>query len=259
MKLETLITHINNLFDTKTSPVFNKESGVTINSCRDVKKIGYCVNLTMESIVKAHACGVDLLITHHDIWDDFEDMQTDCRAKLKSLEMSHYFNHLPLDDAPFGTNDGLVTALNLKDVIKILEWEGLYFGRVGDLDQPVDFDNLVLTLEKILDEPVRSWQFSDKKIKKIGLVCGNGKQIPCLKTALEHQCDVYITGEQDLYTLQYAQYHQLNLIITSHTFMELIGLRNMMNKLLERSEGFEVVEIRESRLEATSRFKHDIK
>lgn len=256
MKLEILIDQINDLFETKDNPLFKQQSGITVNCGRPIKRIGYAVNLTMETILRAKDKNVDLLITHHDIWDDFEDMQTDCRNQLKTFNISHYFNHLPLDDASFGTNDCFAEMLNLSNVIKILEWEDLYFGRVGVLENPVTLEDLSNTIETALEEPNRSWQFTDKPIQKVGIVCGNGKQIPCLKTALEHQCDVYITGESDLYTLQYAQYHQLNLIIASHTFMELMGLKNMMEGL-SCSKALEVIEIEESRLESTSNFSYD--
>lgn len=36
----------------------------------------------------------------------------------------------------------------------------------------------------------------------MGLVCGKGGATTCLKEAAENKCDVYITGECKLYTIQ---------------------------------------------------------
>lgn len=63
-------------------------------------------------------------------------------------------------------------------------------------------------------------------MKRVGLVCGNGGPTACLKESVENKCDVYITGEHNLYTIQYAKFKGKNLIIRSHTFTEIFGIES---------------------------------
>jgi len=192
----------------------------------------------------------DLLITHHDAWEEIYDLREACTEKLKEYGISHYYNHLPLDDCKFGTNDSLVEKLELKLIEKTHEWEGFLFGRVGEYEEEIEFSALVEKLETLLDEPVKSWQFNDRKVKRVGLVCGAGGQTACLKVAVDKGCDVYITGENDLYSIQYAQFKKLNLIIGSHTFIELFGIENLAMKLKDKFEELDVVRVYEAHLEA---------
>jgi len=249
MKLTRIEEYINSLFKTTDNPEYHSESGVTYDAIKNIERIGYCTNLTPSVIEKAKTQGVDLIITHHDAWDFIPDLKEVCTGKLKEYGISHYYNHLPLDDCEFGTNDSLVEKLGLNLVEKTHEFDGFKFGRIGEYEEKIEFTQLVSVLEKSLDESVKSWQFNDRKVKRVGLVCGNGGQVDCMKVAVDKSCDVYITGENDLYTIQYAQLKGLNLIIGSHTFTELFGIENLALKLKSRFEEIEIVKIQEEHLE----------
>ena len=41
-----------------------------------------------------------------------------------------------------------------------------------------------------------------------------------VKDAVDRNCDVYITGEKFLYTVQYAKFAGINIIVGSHTYTE---------------------------------------
>ena len=85
--------------------------------------------------------------------------------------------------------------MNLEIVKRTHEWEGFYFGRVAEYDQEIELNELVKDIENLLEEPVKFWRFNDRKVKRVGLVCGNGAPTSCLKEAVENTCDVYITGD----------------------------------------------------------------
>ncbi|WP_235864584.1 Nif3-like dinuclear metal center hexameric protein [Ureibacillus acetophenoni] len=194
--------------------------------------------------------GVDMMVTHHDAWDEIYGLREACIEKLAEYGISHYYNHLPLDDCNFGTNDSLLKKLNLEIVKRTHEWEGLYFGRVAEYKREIEFSEFVRNIENLLEEPVKSWQFNDKKLKRVGLVCGNGGTTACLKEVVENDCNVYITGECNLYTIQYAKFKGINLIIGSHTFTEVFGIESLAMKLKEKIEGLEVVKLNEEHYEA---------
>ncbi len=231
MEVSHVVETIDSLFDITNKELYASESGVTYHAEKKVKKLGYCVNLTLETVQEARKQGVEMMVTHHDAWDELYGLKEACAEKLAAYGISHYYNHLPLDDCHFGTNDSLLDKLNLKKIKQTHEWEGLYFGRVAEYDEAVELDTLVKNMENLLEEPVKSWQFNDKKVKRVGLVCGNGGSTECLKEAVENGCDVYITGECNLYTIQYAQFKGINLIIGSHTFTEFFGIESLAQKL----------------------------
>lgn len=250
MDVTYIVERINDLFNVTSKKIYFSESGITYHADKKVKKIGYCVNLTLETIEEARIHGVDMMVTHHDAWDEIYGLKEACVEKLAEHGISHYYNHLPLDDCDFGTNDSLLKKLNFKDIKKTHEWEGLYFGRVAEYDEEIGFYELVKNIEELLEEPVKFWQFNEKKVKRVGLVCGNGGPTTCLKESVENKCDVYITGEHNLYTIQYAKFKGINLIIGSHTFTEFFGIESLALKLNESIKELVVVKLNEEHYEA---------
>ena len=248
MNLNKIEEYIITLFETTDNEMFYKESGINFDSKKEIKRIGYSTNLTLEVIEKAKEDGVDLIITHHDAWDFMYGLKDACLKKLEDYGISHYFNHLPLDDCSFGTNDSLTERLGLNTIERTHLEDGFYCGRVGEFKEEVSFKELVQRLEKILGEPVKAWKFNDRSIKRVGIVCGGGGLTPHVNEALEKNCDVYITGEKLLYTIQFAKFKKLNLIIGSHTFTELFGVENLVNKIKDKYSKLEIIKIEEERI-----------
>ncbi|WP_078596391.1 Nif3-like dinuclear metal center hexameric protein [Evansella clarkii] len=252
MDVSQIVKRINGFFEVTNEDIYASESGITYHVEKKVNKLGYCVNLTLETIEEARIHGVDMMVTHHPAWDEIYGLKQACMEKLAEYSISHYYNHLPLDDCNFGTNDSLLNKLNVEIIKRTHGWEGLYFGRIAEYDKEIELNELVNNVENLLEEPVKSWRFNNKKIKRVGLVCGNGAPTACLKEAVENNCDVYITGECNLYTIQYAQFKRINLIIGSHTFIELFGIQNLALKLCEKIKELEVVRLNEEHYEANT-------
>ena len=53
----------------------------------------------------------------------------------------------------------------------------------------------------------------------------------------------------NLYTLQYAEFAGLHLIVGSHTFTEIFGVRSLARKLQEAYGELELVEVHEAHME----------
>lgn len=249
MRLTEIEQFIVSLFDTRENNHFYEESGVTVRGAEEIKRIGYCTNLTLDTIEEARKNNVDLLITHHDAWDFIFGLKDACKEKLLEYNISHYFNHLPLDDCDFGTNNSLIEKLGLQIVERSHEEDGFYCGRIAEFDKEITFEVLVQKLEIILEEPVKAWKFKDGGIKRIGLVCGGGGLTPHVKEAVERNCDVYITGEKVLYTIEYAKFAGINLIIGSHTFTEVFGIESLAKKIKEKYNDIEIIRLKEDHLE----------
>ncbi len=225
------------------------EYGFTNIGREDVLKLGYCTNLTIESAQEAVKNNVNLLITHHDAWEWMSGIKEDALAILKQSGITHFYVHLPLDDAEFGNNTSILKRLGFKVIDKFSNDEGMYCGRVGELDNPIKFEDLVSKIEMLLEEPVRKWKNNERLIKKIGVVTGAGFSAIDIKDAVNLGCDAYFTGEKILYTVQYAQYSNINLIVGSHTFTEIFGLESLGKIISEKYPKVDVVMIKEDHIE----------
>ncbi len=226
------------------------ECGFNYESSKPISKIGYCTNLTPEMVDQAKAENVNLIVTHHDAWEFVYGMREICVRKLEEYDIGHFFVHLPLDYAEFGTCNSL-----LKEIgdVTIIQQSHHHNGQsaigMAELEQPVDFNELVERFSDILAEDIKAWQFGGKKVKRIGMITGAGDRTDCLHSAKSQQCDVYITGEKSLYTVQYAKFIGMNLIVGSHTFTEIFGVKALAHKIKEASPQLELVCLPEEHLE----------
>ncbi|MGO4277095.1 Nif3-like dinuclear metal center hexameric protein, partial [Paenibacillus sp. TAF58] len=83
-----------------------------------INRVGYSTNITPEIIKQAAENNVELIITHHDAWEFIFGMKEECHSLLKKHEISHFFVHLPLDYADFGTCSSLFKALGINELIQ---------------------------------------------------------------------------------------------------------------------------------------------
>jgi putative NIF3 family GTP cyclohydrolase 1 type 2 len=69
VNLEQFETTIQTLFKPELLKEFHDDYGFTNTSNDSISNVGYCTNLSVETIEEAANKGVDLIITHHDAWD----------------------------------------------------------------------------------------------------------------------------------------------------------------------------------------------
>ena len=225
------------------------EYGFTNIGRDDVLKLGYCTNLSIESAQEAVKNNVNLLITHHDAWEWMTGIKEDALEILKQSNITHFYIHLPLDDAEFGNNTSILKKLGFKVIDKFSNDEGMYCGRIGEIEEPIEFEKLVDRIEILLEEPIRKWKNNERLIKKIGVITGAGFSAIDIKEAVSLGCDAYFTGEKILYTVQYAQYSKINLLVGSHTFTEIFGLESLVKMINEKYPLVESIKIKEEHIE----------
>lgn len=250
MNIEKIIEVLTSHFSMIDDDIYNEESGITYDGGRDIKRIGYATNLTLEVVEMAIKQDVDLLMTHYRMRYFNNDFNNRCRDLLKEHRISHYYNHLPLDDAPFGTNSSLAKVLNLVEVKKVNEDDGFMCGLIAETNEQLQFEIFVERVKNTLGEPVLSWKFNDRPIKRIHIVCGGGHRLSDMSVAKEEECDLYLTGEKMVYTVEYAKYNNLNLIVASHTFTEIFGVVSMAEIIKKEYDELDFVWLKESHFEA---------
>ena len=247
--LNDIVVAIDLLFETTFNDSYYNESGLTFGHDRPIKRIGYCTNLTPDVVEKAMIKEIDLLITHHDAWDFLGEIKDEAYRLLREYKISHYFNHLPLDDAKFGTNSSLLKKLDTKELSKHCNEDGFLCGALGETHN-ISFEDLKQKLENITEENVMGWKFNDKPINNVFVVCGAGFTTDLIDEALENKADVYITGEKILYTVEYAKQKNINLLVGSHTFTELFGVESLVYLLKNQFKDLELIKIEEEHLES---------
>lgn len=115
-----------NLFEpSKLEGKLNDEWGFLSEFDKDIQTIGYATNLSVNVVDEAARNNVDLLLTHHNVWDFMYDLKEKCAELLKRHGIIHDWFHLPLDDADFGTSAFLANALGLQETQKANP-EGIY-------------------------------------------------------------------------------------------------------------------------------------
>ena len=225
------------------------EYGFTNIGYEEIIKVGYCTNLTIESAEESARNHVNLLITHHDAWEWMTGIKAEALEILNQNKITHFYIHLPLDDAEFGNNTSILRRLGFEVIDKFSNDEGMYCGRIGERDKAITFEDLVTKIEGLLDEPVHAWKNNDRLIKRIGVVTGAGFSAIDVKDARDLGCDLYLTGEKILYTVQYAKYCKIDLVVGSHTFTEIFGLETLAKMLSEKYPMLEIVRISEEHIE----------
>jgi putative NIF3 family GTP cyclohydrolase 1 type 2 len=226
------------------------EFGVTGRAGDSIQRIGYATNLDLGVVASAIASRVDLVVTHHDAWEFLYGLKAQCAEMLRQHRISHLFAHLPLDAADFGTAAAFAQALGVQVTDRIAAYEGWLCGRVGILPAALDLPSFVHLVEQTCGERVRAWHNSARRIRRVGIVPGAGLSTSFLKECADRGCDVYVTGESSLYTLQYARYAGINLVVGSHTFTEIFGVEALVHKIAAEFPGTEAVRLFEPRLES---------
>lgn len=249
MNLQQFQQSIEILFGKHLQKYGDDEYGFTNRSKDEFYKVGYATNLTLETIEEAKKYGVNMMITHHAAWSFIHGMEEACIKKLREYKMNHFWIHLPLDFVEFGTCASLFHEINIDEIIEHSVYEEEELPGIGEYVKPISFSQLVDRVEGALEEKVKAWQNNDKEVKRVAILTGAGNNTNLIKQALERGCDTYITGEKTLYTVQYAKFAKVNLIVGSHTFTEIFGVESFAKRLKELDSSLQIVRLQEEHIE----------
>ncbi len=246
---------INELFPKELLEEFHDDYGFTYTSNKIIKKIGFSTNLSVEVIEQAKAAQVDLVITHHDAWDFIYGLKEECIKRLKTYEISHFWIHGPLDYIDFGTCTSLMNRIGIDNIIRFSEYKNTSIPGLGEFNEAKSFEALADKMRTELNEPVRAWKNNENTVKKVGVLTGAGNSTVHIKFASEQGCDTYITGEASLYTIQYAKFAGVNLLVGSHTFTEIFGVESLALKIKELNKSISLIKLQEEHFELNPRGK----
>jgi putative NIF3 family GTP cyclohydrolase 1 type 2 len=158
------------------------------------------------------------------------DLRDECVKKMKEYNISHFYIHGPLDFVKFGTCTSLMNVIGIDNIKQYSFYKHGDIPGIGEFNESVKFSTLVDRMRTELNEPVRAWRNNEKDVKRIGVLTGAGHSSDHIKLVVEDGCDTYITGEATLYTIQYAQFVGINLLVGSHTFTEIYGVESLAKR-----------------------------
>jgi dinuclear metal center YbgI/SA1388 family protein len=224
----------------------NALNGLQIENSGRVTRLGAAVDVSTRVLTEAAKKRVDLLIVHHGLfWPGLQPMTRLLRRQLQlafETDMALYSAHLPLDIHPkVGNNAQLVAALGLKsaqqncrasvpDAEPFLEEKGQPVGLKVHASLPRS--ELVRKLQKVLNGPVKVFDFGPKQIRTIGVVTGAaGSEI---YRVAEENIDTFITGEAPHWAAVAAEELGMNLLLGGHYATEVFGVKALAAHLSKR-------------------------
>jgi len=242
------IAQLESVFDPIHPSAYEGEFGYVANSEGEVARIGFATNLSPITAARAIETNVDGLLTHHDAWDFLYGLRIETLKTLERASISHGYVHLPLDAAPFGTAAALTEGLGLQIVDSFAPVEGLPCGRIGEPSSPLPLQTVARKLRAVTGAGVRFWECNDSEVRRIAVAPGGGNLTDVLHEAADLGCDTFVTGESALYSVEYARYRRMNLIVGTHTQTEFPGMEHLSECLAART-GLEFIPIREDGFE----------
>ena len=199
---------------------------------KEVKKIQFSLDATLESIENAISEKVDMLITHHPIiFKAIKDIteQNILGKKIRDLiknDINVYSIHTNLDSSIEGLNDYILKKIDISEskILDFNEEKNCGIGRIFKLSE-----------EKILNLRVISNDL-DKKIKKVALI--NGSAMSYWRKAKKEKVDLFITGDVSYHDALDALENGLNVIDFGHYESEHFFYEILIEELKDRNLEF---------------------
>lgn len=198
----------------------------------EVKKIGFTLDLTSETLEEAKKNGVDLVITHHPIIFKAQKnfLRGNMAFELAKSGINAISAHTCFDCANGGVNDVLCERLGLKNCRGVESGECVVpMARIGETAEtsPEAFANLVA---KKLNTTVRF--IEGKNTIKSVAVCG-GAGMSFLDDVIAAGADAYVTGDISHHEMLDAKEKGITVVAAGHFETEypaVAALEKMINK-----------------------------
>lgn len=174
---------------------------------RDVRKVAFGVDASVDFLKKAAAWGADLAVVHHGIsWGGgikrIEGGVYNVIKAAMDADMALYAVHLPLDaNDPLGNNFQIAKEMGLKDVRRAFTYHGEVIGLVGTAPDG----------------------------RLIGVCSGGAGEFAADAKALG--CDEYITGEASWGDVIAAENVGMKMVLKGHYETETYGVKALASAM----------------------------
>lgn len=212
-------------------------------SDREIKKVAFAVDASLQSFQRAAEAKADLLVVHHGLfWGRVQTLTGSHYQRIKYLmdrDLALYAVHLPLDaHREVGNNYGMATRLGLSDLEPFGEYKGAKIGCKGRLPSPMGLDDIAQILVGGREKALEILRFGPAEVTTVGLVSGGAPHE--LTQAIEENLDLYITGDASHQAYHTALEAGINVIFGGHYATETWGVRLLADRL-KKDTGLETL------------------
>lgn len=220
--------------------------GMLIGSLKNkVKKIGFALDLTKETLEDAKANGVDLIVTHHPVifkaQKNFLEGNIAFEAAVSGISVVSA--HTCFDCAEGGVNDVLCDVLGIKDYVGVESEEcQLPMARIGTISKTdtTTFAKLVAQKLSTVCRVVNCYN----DIEKVA-VCG-GAGMSFLSDVIKMGADCYVTGDISHHDMLFAKDLGITVIAAGHFETEVISMNALKAYIEKEFDSIETVLLKQS-------------
>ncbi len=235
-------------------------AGETAQTC---ERLMTCLTVTPETVQEAVEKGADMIIAHHPTPFRALKELTDATTAGKLLrtliknDIALFCPHTRFDSASrWGINEQLAAALGLECVSPFVQNPecGGGTGRMGKFPEPILMKEFLARVRDLLKLPyVQYVGTPDRIVQKVGIGCGAAGEF--LTYALEHNCDIFLTGETNFHTCLEAKARGIGLVLMTHFAGEKYACDRLAELLRKELPDLEAVWACENEQEPLSTFQ----
>lgn len=212
---------------------------------KQVKKIGFALDLTEETLSHAKEIEADLIITHHPIIFRAQKnfLKGNPAYELAASGISAISAHTCFDCSEGGVNDVLCEVLGIKNAVGVpCEKCPLPMARIGQVDEisSLDFAQKVSqklnTVSRVVD--------CENTISKVA-VCG-GAGMDFLDYAIAMGADAYVTGDISHHEMLEAKEKGITVIAAGHFETENTAMGRLMGLIKKQFPSLDCTVLKQS-------------
>ncbi len=215
---------------------------------KQVSKIGFCLDLTEETLEDALKNDVDLIVTHHPVIFKAQKcfLKGNVAYELAFNGISAVSVHTCFDCAHGGVNDVLCDILELADVEGVPSEEcSVPLARIGNLGYMnlLTSEDFAKVVSEKLGTTVRFVE-ADKGISRVA-VCG-GAGMDFIADAVKMGADAYVTGDMSYHEALDAKALGITVVAAGHFETENPAMAYLRKYIDEKFTGVETVLLKQS-------------
>lgn len=191
MKKAELIKYIDSIAPFKNC-VAQDNVGELIKGKDEITRVMVCLDISKQAVDFAVASKVDMIITHHPvIYDPLYRILDDVLISVIQNKIGIISAHTNYDAARL--NDVLAKYCGIADTAKIFYEDGIFLGRIGNVEETTFLEYMNYLKAKMNLEKVKITGIFPDKVRRVAVGTGSSNSFSSLIPSLD--ADVFVCGE----------------------------------------------------------------